>query len=59
MGLRVLLCAMGEHNHMTPELLVSSRCSKIQLREDAQPGTEPDSPLLPGPAQVALGSKLI
>lgn len=60
MGLCVLLCAMGEHNQMTPELLLNSRCSKIHLQEDAQPGTEPGSPFLLGPAWgVAPGSKLI
>ena len=29
MGLGVPLCAMGEHNQMTPDLLANSRCSKI------------------------------
>lgn len=35
MGLGVPLCAMGEHNQMTPDLLANSRCSKIHQREDA------------------------
>lgn len=64
MGLSVLLCAMGEHNQVTPELLVNTRCSKIHLREEAQPGTEPGSPLLLAPAWEpgglqAPGSRLI
>lgn len=59
MGLSVLLCAMGQHNHMTPELLANCWCSKSHLRENAPLGTDPGSPLLLGPAWVALSSKLI
>lgn len=46
MGLSLLLCAVGEYSRVIPELLANSRCSRIQLREDAQPGTVRVSELL-------------
>lgn len=40
MGLSLLLHATEEYNQlMVPEILANSRCSRIQHREDAQPGT--------------------